>query len=229
MLGPFCVLSAAESEPDYVRNWADRHSGARGVYRLFAIVAEEPGRWVSRERVLDLLWPDSDYVAAESNFYSALRHLRQRLAAASASARDWIQCRGGLYRLKSEVADGVDVFRFRALADRALQHPQDSIEAIDLYRQMLDLYGGPFLEDARVAVWIHAARLRLEELAVRATVAIADSEIRDGAFAPAEERIWKALAWRPDDPSLIRLIDHLYAVSGRRFARQRAQSALGLK
>ncbi len=183
---------------DPIGGWRDRHAGRRGIYLLLARLALDGGRWLSRERLVDAIWPESDYSAALSSFYAALRSLRQRVRAAWPASADWVECEDGNYRLRTDDELEIDAAEFRDLV-RQLSARRD-LRATEASRAAWDLYGGPFLEDAHTAEpWIFAARHGFEERAIVSALALAEQSARVRAFGEGAKILWSALSWRPDD------------------------------
>lgn len=212
--GRFTVCGPAGCDP--IGGWRDRHAGRRGVYLLLARLALDGGRWLSRERLVDAIWPESDYGAALSSFYAALRSLRQRLHAAWPTSADWVECEDGNYRLRTADQLQIDATAFRDLVRRADQlSARRDPRATETWRAAWELYRGPFLEDAHAAEpWIYAARHAFEERAIVTALAVAEQCALDTMFADGAEVLWSALSWRPDDERLRRALERMYTARG---------------
>lgn len=212
--GRFTACGPAGCDP--IGGWRDRHAGRRGTYLLLARLALDSGRWLSRERLVDATWPESDYGAALSSFYAALRSLRRRLRVAWPASADWVECEDGNYRLRTDDELQIGAAEFLDLVRRAEQlSARRDLRATESWRAALDLYGGPFLEDAHTAEpWIFAARHGFEERAIMSALALAEQSARDRAFVEGAEILWSALSWRPDDERLRGALRSVYAARG---------------
>lgn len=212
--GRFTACGPAGCDP--IGGWRDRHAGRRGIYLLLARLALDGGRWLSRERLVDAIWPESDYGAALSSFYAALRSLRQRLRGVWPASSDWVEYEDGNYRLRTDDELEIDAAVFRGLVRRADQlSARRDPRAGETWRAAWELYSGPFLEDAHAAEpWIYAARHAFEERAIVTALAVAEQHAQDKAFADGADVIWSALSWRPDDQRLRGALQRLYAARG---------------
>lgn len=212
--GRFTVCGPAGCDP--IGGWRDRHAGRRGTYLLLARLALDGGRWLSRERLVDAIWPESDYGAALSSFYAALRSLRERLSLVWPALADWVECEDGNYRLRTDDQLQIDSTMFRDLVRRADQlSARRDPRAAAAWRAAWDLYGGAFLEDAHAAEpWIFAARHGFEERAIVSALALAEQAALDRAFVEGAEILWTALSWRPDDERLRGALRSVYAARG---------------
>jgi DNA-binding SARP family transcriptional activator len=76
-----------------------RRSGARVLRRLFALLVAAHPKGVSRDRLTDELWPESEGDKAVRNLYAATKDLRRVLASASGVR---LVARGGDYALEAD-------------------------------------------------------------------------------------------------------------------------------
>ena len=76
-----------------------RRSGARVLRRLFALLVAAHPLGVSRDRLADELWPDSEGDKAVRNLYAATKDLRRVLATAGGIR---LVAGGGTYRLEAD-------------------------------------------------------------------------------------------------------------------------------
>jgi DNA-binding SARP family transcriptional activator len=146
---------------------------------LLALLGTAGGRPVSRDKVLGLLWPDSDEVSARHLLSDSLYVLRRALG------DDAVLSSGGFLRLNPEVVR-CDVQLFEEAMAR-----EDLEEAVSLYR-------GSFLDgfylggEAEFEHWKDAQRVRIGESYARALEALAEEAESAGDFTRSVE-LWKRL------------------------------------
>jgi DNA-binding SARP family transcriptional activator len=129
----------------------------RKAQALLKLLALQPGRSLHRERVYDLLWPDSGSDAGANNLRQNLHHLRRALTEAGFAA-DVLSIRGEQVVLANNVA--VDLDAFRSSAAEARHAGND----VDLYEQAIGKYSGDLLPDDLYEPWTEPHRDQLREL-----------------------------------------------------------------
>ncbi|WP_433541790.1 BTAD domain-containing putative transcriptional regulator [Streptosporangium sandarakinum] len=140
---------------------------------LLAVLALEPGRTVTRARLVDWIWgrrPPADEVNALQALVSRLRRVLPDGV---------IEADAGGYRL-AVAPDAVDVCRFERLADQA--RAAGPAARADLLRSALALWRGTAMEDVglRDSDAFDAAVARLEELRAAALGDRVEADIRLG-------------------------------------------------
>jgi DNA-binding SARP family transcriptional activator len=126
---------------------------------LLAVLALEPGRVVSVDRLLESLWPGEAPDTATHAIQVYVSRLRKALGTSSIATR----APGYVCDLDPEC---VDVHRFARLADEgrlALQAGREA-QAGDVLRSALDLWRGPALSDFVYEPFAQAEIARLEDL-----------------------------------------------------------------
>ena len=131
MLGGFAVL--VDSRPVPAEAWAQRR--ATDLVKLLALT---PGHRLSRDEVLEMLWPKLSTDAAASNLHKAASYARRALGDAGA-----IVLRGGFVALAPGADVTTDVERFE--------------------NGDVDAYRGDLLPDEPYAEWTLAPRAALRE------------------------------------------------------------------
>lgn len=127
MLGPVEVLADGERVA----------LGPRQQRLILAVLALEPGRVVSIDRLVDLLWPENPPPSAREAIPVRIRGLRKALGDVAT-----IETRESGYVLEV-VPEVVDAHRFRSLVERA--EATDDSEAVALLTEALSLWQGPAL------------------------------------------------------------------------------------
>lgn len=117
---------------------------------LLAYMALHAGRPVTRDQLLEALWPDSSLDGGQAVFHSTLYYLRRAIRPAGAEV---ISFAGGAYRLEPELVE-LDVDRFAAHA---------SAKTEEGWRAAAALYRGDLLEGLDYP-WCEAARTRTRGL-----------------------------------------------------------------
>jgi DNA-binding SARP family transcriptional activator/tetratricopeptide (TPR) repeat protein len=131
LLGRFEVI--VDSRPVPVAAWG--HSRAADLVKLLALA---PRHRMSRDEVLESLWPRLDVAAAASNLYKAASYARRALGDRSA-----VVVRGGMVELAPAAEVVTDLERFEGGDDSA--------------------YGGELLPDDAYEEWTLGPRARLRE------------------------------------------------------------------
>ncbi|ABX06442.1 MAG TPA: hypothetical protein DEF47_15550 [Herpetosiphon sp.] len=168
-----------------VLNW-----GRKSAIALLGILITQRGQWIQREQICDLFWPDLAPNQAEAHFKVALNALTAVLEPErpTRQASSYIQRRNTAYRLAFDTAPiQLDVLRFEQLLQRA-NHASNPLEAINYYRQALNLYAGDFLGDCLYSDWANAVREQLRHHFVQAACELAQLLL-------AEQQPTEALEW----------------------------------
>ena len=166
---------------------------------LLKLVALAPGRLLSRDQVVETLWPEKDPASGANNLHRALYDLRQILGAR------WVDIARGEVSLDPDA--WVDVDAFEAAAGRG-----------DLagLAQAVALYQGDLCPDDADAPWLAARRAALRERFVVAASPVARSAAADGDAAAALTLLHRLAELRPGDEDPHRVAVRLLAACGRR-------------
>ena len=136
----------------------------RRLRRVVAVLALQAGRFVTAERLIDLLWEEASLPADPANALQALvSRLRRALEAVGAGERLVSRLSGYLLAV---APDQVDALRFERLAAEGHAHllARRHREAVTTLRGALDLWRGPALADFAGEPFAVANATRLEEL-----------------------------------------------------------------
>ncbi len=118
------------------------------VRALLAYLATQEGQPVSRERIIEALWPDAPYKAALQNLNTTVYGLRRSLEPNLEKVSDskYVVYEGGQYLLADADEHWLDIRAYEAGIRRARteSEPEDKIDA---YKSIIALYRGDFLAD----------------------------------------------------------------------------------
>lgn len=178
LLGRFAVAI------DDVELAAERWPSLRAT-QLVQLLSLQPRHRLTRDEVIDALWPQLDPEAGAANLRKAAHHARQALG-----RHDGIVLLAGEVLLWPERPVTVDAQRFEQRADAALANrdPADCAEAAESY-------GGALLPGARFEPWAEATRERLHERHLQLLRASGQWE-RLAQLAPEDEPAHRALMQR---------------------------------
>ncbi len=202
-----------------LRDSADGHeilsvlARAKPSSLLVYLALSPPNVVHGRDKLFELLWPDSSTKRARNSLNHALHVLRSGLGPGVIETTE-----GGELFLEAG-AVWCDVAGF----DEALAagHPR---EALELYGGHLwdgsDLNGSPIFDR-----WLDGERQRLRLQAVAAAVTLAQELKRDGSFVDAAQWLRQARDWAPYDESVVRPLLKLLHGLGERDAAVREYDA----
>ncbi|MEN8115302.1 MAG: winged helix-turn-helix domain-containing protein, partial [Actinomycetota bacterium] len=129
---------------------------------LLILLALNAGRPVSRERIVDALWPDPHTGREESTLRVHVSHLRDELEPDRDEAPQVIVTVGSAYMLDAD-AVGLDLTRFRRLAKEGhALLSTDADTAFDRTNDALDLWRGRPLQDVEYEEFAQDEIRRLE-------------------------------------------------------------------
>lgn len=180
------------------------HPKSAAVLAYLALAA--PGRFLSRDRLLSVFWPESDEARARNALSQILHRLRQGLGGSV------IRNRG-----KSGLSLSTDGLWCDATAFA------DAVEAGE-YGRALGLYSGHLLEGFHLCPepgfedWVARERTRLREMAARSAWAVAHRHIDEGRLTDAERTGQRALDLVCTDENEVRRFISALAGTGDRAA-----------
>lgn len=133
---------------------------SRKARQLLKILVARRGTSVSREALMDTLWPDVEPARLMNRFSVAVTAIRKAFDPNGAHPRDaFVEHRDGLLRLRVEALD-IDVERFLSDARASLESAGPPASRIDQLTAALDLYTGEPLLEEQEELW--ATELRRE-------------------------------------------------------------------
>ncbi len=122
--------------------------------QLVQLLSLAPQQLLSRDRVIDALWPQLGPDAGAANLRKAAHHARQALG-----RQDGVVLQGGGVSLWAHGPVGVDADRFEQRALTALAEPPSTRR--QACTQAASEYGGTLLPGSRYEAWTEPARERL--------------------------------------------------------------------
>ncbi|WP_332749484.1 AAA family ATPase [Hydrogenophaga sp.] len=131
---------------------AESWPGLRSA-QLVQLLCLAPQRRLTRDRIVDTLWPQLDPDAGAANLRKAVHHVRQALG-----RHDSVVFHGGEVVLWNHGRVAVDVERFEQLAQAALASGEREACA-----HAVDAYAGDLLPGSAYEAWAEPARERLHE------------------------------------------------------------------
>ena len=218
-LGPFAVyVNGRLVHPrDFVR--------ARAI-ELLKYLAAQGGRAVSRDRLIEHLWPGADIAMATRNLHVTMHALR-RVIEPEVEGHQWAHIRTQEDRFFFDPSSScfVDLFEFQNLVGQSHKahtkgHPADDV--MDLLERAISLYRGDLFEDAPDAEWAAALRESLRDSYLETLLRLADLSGRRGTRDHAISLYRQASDMDPlREDVQRRLIQALWDAGRRRDARAR--------
>lgn len=197
------------------RDW--RSSKAR---HLFQLLLTERGRTLSRDRILETLWPEMETDAAANNLRVTLNRLSKAIEPdrPDGAPPSYILQQNDAYTFNLNSDYQLDVTDFIAAVSEGQQcerqgqrHP-----AIMAYRRAMNLYSGPFLPDAMYEDWTVVERERLillfDDAATRLGILLLDEGMAHEAIGLA----WRVLENDQSHEEAYRLLMRAHAHLGER-------------
>ena len=178
LLGRFSVAI------DGVELAAERWPSLRAT-QLVQLLCLQPRQRLTRDEVIDALWPQLEPEAGAANLRKAAHHARQALG-----RHDSVVLQAGEVLLWPERPVLVDALQFEQLADAALGQRDPSVCA-----DVAASYSGDLLPGARFEPWVEATRERLRERQLQLLRASGQWE-RLAQIDPEDEPAHRALMQR---------------------------------
>ena len=165
-LGSFGVLQSGERLPDSV--WSREKA-----LMLFQYFVTFPAQLMSKERIVEELWPELDANQADRDFKVAFNALNDALEPdrAARSLAAYFMRQGTSYGFQPEAPIQLDYLRFEEMILAASREPSEN--AIRHYREALKLYHGDYLPNLIRQDWTAATRERLSSLFLAAATQLA--------------------------------------------------------
>lgn len=162
-LGPFAVYQRGQA----ISAEAFTRSKAIALLKLLALKAGAP---VSRDLLIEYLWPEVDPNQGANRLHGVVHALRSVIEPHRAE-RQWLYVKnhGELYHLDVSTPISIDVIRYRRLLEQSHRCSREhGTGAVGLLEEAVALYAGDLFEDDPFAEWCEAERLELRECQVGA-------------------------------------------------------------
>lgn len=145
---------------------------------LLAVFGLSPSTAISRDHLIDELWPEAPPKDAPNALQVHILRLRQLLAsyAGVPAARALLVTSSPGYCLEVP-SDSIDANRFTRLVAKAQQPDCDTAERRQILTRALDLWRGPALVDIGDGMTCRIAAVRLEEARLMAQEELFDAEL----------------------------------------------------
>jgi two-component SAPR family response regulator len=177
---------------------------AEKTRELFAFLLHKQGRNISREEILDKLWPEDEPEKAIRQLYNGIYHIRKVLEQYRID-RSLIKIDSS-YHLKL----GSVFYDVGRLYELGKSTPADSLETLE---EMESLYTGEYLQDKDYP-WALFERESLEKLFQQCLLKLSQQYIEKKQFVKAENALLKAYRKNPYEEIITELLLRLYAETG---------------
>ena len=170
---------------------------------LFAFLLHNRGKIVSRDEIIEAVWPETVPERAAHQLHSAVYYIRKTLESYGIK-REQVRINSG-YRLELGDAE-VDIMRFQELCENIKDSRR--ISDIDLLP-----YSGHYFEGSDW-LWAQAERERLSRDFVQATLALSKALIKSCDFEAAEKLLMNAFEKNPYEEAVMALLLELCGRTG---------------
>ena len=201
LLGGFRVVVGADAVAE--ESWTRRRAAA--VVKLLALA---PGHRLPRERLMDLLWPELDPVAAAANLRKAVHYARRVLGS---DGPRLLGAAGELLLLLGSADVWVDVDAFHAVVSRARRGAD-----VVAYVEAVELYGDGLLPEDRYEDWAIEWREALRTEFLQVAEELASMLEARGDLEGATRMARRLVAEEPTGENHAARLMRLHALAGRR-------------
>ncbi len=195
-LGPLWVERGEET----IQRWGGEKAGTRQAQALFAFLFDRGERGVSKDEVLELIWPDTDVERADLAFHRTLGGLRHALDPDSGDGKRGIRFYNDRYRLDPTAIAWSDVTVFLARLDQARAATKGP-ETLRLLEEARALYRGEYLDDCPYfgdSVFVEDRRASLRGRSIDLLIALGEGYEASGDRASAGAAYRDAVALAVD-------------------------------
>ncbi|MBI2918819.1 MAG: GAF domain-containing protein [Chloroflexi bacterium] len=186
---------------------------------LLKILLTKDGRPLSRETLIDLLWPEGDPQTKTGQLHVLVHELR-RLVEPPETNRRWqfIVGEGDRYYFSARSSCRVDAWEFKLLAEegRTAGAKGDRDAAISAYEAAVQLYRGDFMEDEPFAEWCLEEREQTRETCIFVLRRLAALHRSAGNWHRSIELLRRALRMDPVREEVHRALMQALWADGRR-------------
>ena len=211
--GRLRVYRPYESEEISAKEWGS----AKATQILAYLVVKDTKRiGVTRDKLLDAIWPEIDPQSLGNTFHVTLSHLRKAI---EKKKGEYLSSQAGVYRLNWEGKIWSDVGEFLSCLDNALRfQKEEKFHLMDLeYRKAAELYSSNLLEDFYER-WAEEARDEYREKYNTVFRRLAQSAWEKSDYENCISYLQSLLLSDPTDEEAHRMIMLSYALLGSRTA-----------
>ncbi|MDR3036926.1 MAG: hypothetical protein LBU31_00735 [Coriobacteriales bacterium] len=140
------------------------HLHRRKVREMLVHLALNLGRPLTRETIMERLWPDKDLPHAKDNFYTTWSRLNRALVDGPGMSR-YLSNGRGLCRLETSLVT-TDVHEFEQLSRAVLFEQGSTEQRIDAMYRLEQMYRGDILSGCLVDPFVQAAQTRYRSILV---------------------------------------------------------------
>ena len=192
----------AERDGEPVRRWGGEKAGSRQAEAVFAYLFDRGERGVSKDEILELVWPDVDLERADMAFHRTMLGLRSSLQPGrrARGTAGPITFHNDRYRLDPAVVTWSDVGEFeRLLSEAGTADPATAERSLEQARA---LYRGDYLDDCPFygdSAAVEDRRTDLRQRYVDTLVELGERYAGHGARGPAAACLRQAQSLADDD------------------------------
>ncbi len=169
--GPFAIYVDGNLVPR-------RMFGRSKSIRILQLLLLRCGRPISRDALVEQLWPDSDLESGSRSLHVAMHCLRKAIEPA-VNGKQWayVQCKGDNFYLEADDSCVVDLYRFReliSLSQKAMMVPGNVDHRVELLEEAIELYRGELFSDSPDDLEFEAMRETLRQDYLQALLGLSD-------------------------------------------------------
>ncbi len=186
---------------------------------LLKVLLAKEGRPLSRETLIDLLWPEGDPETKTGQLHVLVHELRRLLEPPEANRRwQFIVGEVDRYFFSYKSPCVVDVRDFKLLTEvgRKAEAQGERDEAIGAYEAAIEVYRGDLMEDEPFAEWCLEEREQYRETCIVVLRRLSSLHCTRGDWGRGAELLRRALRMDPVREELHRALMHALWTDGRR-------------
>lgn len=196
-----------------------RENRSKKLWQLMALLLQSPGTAISQGRLIRLLWPDSRECADPANSLKNLvyraRMLMEQLGGINKETGwvkgEYILFGRGAYSWNMELPCGFDIWELERL--EAAGNKAQETSGAEYYRQVMEIYRGPYLSSMGDDSWILEKREHYEEIYVRCVMRLCGILQELGQYSAASETALEGLSKAPFSEELHKKLFSIYLES----------------
>jgi DNA-binding SARP family transcriptional activator len=210
---------ASDEQPRYELVARSEWSNRGPAMALLKVLLCRANRRVTRDELVEAIWPDHGAINAAHALESAASVLRRHILRAGEMGSLLLTLRSGggtIFKLVGQQRLWVDADAFLSLASQALRAECQGLDPLPLLEEAHALAGGEFLEDDPYAEWAQPRRHTIEGARHRVLFKLVDHYLGDERVGQAEELLFAALEDDPTDEDALCRLMVLLVEHGRR-------------